>query len=209
MTTLYWCPQTRAARAMWMLEELGIDYDLKIIDVRDDVAKKDPDFLRASPMGKVPALNDGDAVLSDSAAICMYMADKYIDKGLAPALDDPRRAQYLYWMVYVPGVIEPAMAEKFSNIPANKVSHGWGDFDTMISVLEGALGGENKGPWLLGDQFTAADVMVGSTTNFLKMFNILPESVIINAYIDRCLKRPAYQRALANDLKHAFPPASS
>ncbi|UTW54959.1 glutathione S-transferase family protein [Kordiimonas sp. SCSIO 12610] len=205
MITLYWCPQTRAARAMWMLEELGVDYDLKIIDIRDEKAKVDSGFLQASPMGKVPALNDGEAVLADSAAICLYLADKYPEKALAPSVDDPLRAQYLYWMVYVPGVIEPAMAEKFSNIPPNKVSHGWGDFDTMISVLENALDGEDKGPWLLGDKFSAADVMVGSTANFLRMFNILPDSQIINDYIDRCLTRPAFERALAKDAEHALP----
>ncbi len=206
MITLYWCPQTRAARVMWMLEELGIEYELKIIDVRDEEAKSATDFLTASPMGKVPAILDGEIGLSDSAAICLYLADKYLDRGLAPSIDDPLRAQYLYWMVYVPGVIEPAMAEKFSNIPVNKVSHGWGDFDTMIAVLEDALEGDNKGPWLLGETFTAVDVMVGATANFLRMFNILPDSKRINDYIDRCLSRPAYQRALANDIAYALPP---
>lgn len=206
MITLYWCPQTRAARVMWMLEELGIEYDLKIVDIRDQAAERDAGFLAASPMGKVPALTDGAAALSDSAAICMYLADKYRDKGLAPDLDDPARAKYLYWMIYVPGVIEPAMAEKFSGSPESKLSHGWGDFATMISVLEDALGDEEKGPWIMGQEFCAADVMVGSTLNFLRMFNILPYSQILNDYIDRCLTRPAYERTLAKDAEHAMPP---
>lgn len=196
MITLYWCPRTRAARALWMLEEMGEPFDIAPIDIRNEDAKKDPAFRMASPMGKVPALSDGAAHLADSAAICLYLADKYPAAGLAPSVDDPARAQYLYWMVFTPGVLEPAMAEKFSGTTPNRLSHGWGDFDSMIETLEAGL--ENK-TWLLGDTFSAADVMVGSSAHFLKMFNILPESPIIEAYIDRCLERPAYQRAIARD----------
>lgn len=193
MITLYWCPRTRAARVVWMLEELGVDYELAHINVRDPASKTDPGFLAASPMGKVPALQDGDAKLADSAAICLYLADRYPDAKLAPAIDDPARADYLYWMVYAPGAIEPAMAEKFGGWKPNKIASGWGDFNIMIETLAKGL---ESGPWLLGERFSAADVMVGSSVYFLKAFGILPDNAVLNDYVERALARPAYQRAL-------------
>lgn len=190
---LFWCAHTRAARAVWMLEELGIEYERVEIDVRDPAAPKDPGFLEASPMGKVPALEDGDVRMAESAAICMYLADRYSPGTLAPATDDSDRGRYLYWMVYTPGVIEPAMGEKVGGWKINPGQHGWGSYESMISTLEGGL---EPGPWLLGDRFTAADVMVGSSVVFLRQFKMLPDSDILNAYADRCLERPAYQRTL-------------
>ena len=196
MITLFWCPQTRAARALWMLEELGQPFKVQQIDIRDETSKNNPMFRVASPMGKVPALMDGDVLVSESAAICLYLADRYADAGLAPAVDALGRGRFLYWMMFTPAVLEPAMAEKFGGWETNKLSHGWGDYDSMVKTLENGL---KQGPWLMGEQFTAADVMVGSSANFLKMFNILPDSPAIEAYIERCLARPAYQRALARE----------
>lgn len=196
MITLFWSPRTRAARAMWMLEELGEPFDVKTINIRDDASKSDPEFRAASPMGKVPALADGDAMLADSAAIGMYLADRYPAAGLAPAADDAARGMYLYWMVYTPGVLEPAMMEKFGGWDTDRISRGWGDFDLMIETLEKGVG---EGPWILGDTFSAADVMLGSSVFFMKQFKILPESPVLEAYLERCLARPAYQRALARE----------
>ncbi|MDH3588579.1 MAG: glutathione S-transferase family protein, partial [Gammaproteobacteria bacterium] len=191
---LLWCHRTRASRAVWLLEEAGVPYDRVYIDVRDAAAKEDPAFRAASPMGKVPALEDGEVRMADSAAIALYIADRYPAAGLAPAIDDPERGRYLYWMTYTPGVIEPAMTEKFGGWEANRGQHGWGDFDAMIETWEKAL---VPGPWLLGDRFSAADIMVGSSAVFLRMFEILPDSPVLNDYADRCLARPAYQRAMS------------
>ena len=191
---LFWCPMTRSTRAIWMLEESGLDYEPVLIDIRDRTKPRDPDFSIASPLGKVPAIADGDVKIWDSSAIALYVADKAKDANLAPALDDPLRGAYYYWMVFTPGVIEPAMAEKASGVDPNEMQNGWGSFDRMIELLENGVAG---GQWLLGDQFSAADVMVGSTANFLKMFGMLPENKTIEAYIERCLARPAYQKALA------------
>ena len=191
---LFWCPQTRSTRAIWMLEEAGVDYEPILVDIRDESAPRDPAFLRASPMGKVPALIDGDAHLWDSSAIALYIADKVPEKHLAPAIGDPKRADYYYWMVFTPGVIEPAMADKAAGGIGNKLQNGWGSFDLMIQLLEDGVSGSD---WLLGDGFSAADVVVGSTAHFLKMFGMLPENKTIEAYIDRCLARPAYQKAMA------------
>ena len=196
MISIYWCPRTRAVRAVFMAEELGVEYELVPVDIRDQASKSGAAFRAASPMGKVPAIADGEVLLADSAAICLYLADRYPEAGLAPVFDDPARGRYLYWMVFVPGVMEPAMAEKMAGWETSKFSRGWGDYDSMIETLEGGL---DPGPWLLGERFSAADVMVGSTVNFLKLFGVLPESAVLEAYCQRCLARPAYQRALAID----------
>lgn len=191
---LFWFPRTRASRAAWMLEEAGLGYERVCIDIRDAGSKSDPGFRAASPMGKVPALEDGDIALADSAAICLYIADRYASGSMAPPVDHPDRGRFLYWMFFSPGTMEPAMAEKIGGWKVNRGQHGWGDFDSMIVTLEEGL---SPGPWLLGQRFSAADVMVGSTAAFMRMFDLLPDSQVIGSYVDRCLARPAYQRAWA------------
>ncbi len=193
---LFWCPQTRASRAMWMLEEASVDYERVLIDIRDPAAPRDPDFAAASPMGKVPALLDGDVKMAESAAICLYVADRYPECGLAPPVDDARRGEYLFWLLYNPAVIEPAMSEKFRGTETNRFSNGWGDFDAMIETLERGL---QNGPWLLGETFSAADVMVGSSVIFMHGFNVLPDSAVLRAYLERCAARPGYRAAVAAD----------
>lgn len=193
---LYWSPQTRSTRALWMLEEAGVDYDLELVKVRDPRREDSKEFRAASPMGKVPALVDGKIQMSESAAICLYLADRYSSGTLAPAIDDPLRGKFLYWLMYTPAVVEPAMSEKFNGVEPNRGRSGWGDFELMIETLESGL---KKSTWILGKKFTAADVMLGSSAVFMRMFDMLPESPIISAYADRCLKRPAYQKALSID----------
>ena len=157
---LYWAPQTRSSRVVWLLEEAGVDYERVHVDIRSPDRKDSAEFRAASPMGKVPALMDGDVSMSESAAIALYVADRYCSGTLAPAIDDPARGKFLYWIMYTPAVIEPAMSEKVSKIEPNRASNGWGDFDLMIETLDAALKDKS---WLLGEQFTAADVMVGSS----------------------------------------------
>ncbi len=195
---LYWSPQTRSTRALWMLEEAGVDYDLELIEVRNPRREDTKEFRASSPMGKVPALVDGKVHMSESAAICLYLADKYSSGTLAPAIDDPLRGKFLYWLMYTPAVIEPAMSEKYNGVESNRGRSGWGDFELMIETLESGL---KKSTWILGKKFTAADIMVGSSAVFMRMFDMLPESTSIRAYADRCLKRPAYQKALSVEKK--------
>lgn len=188
---LFWAPQTRAQRGIWMLEEAGVDYEMERVELGS--ANHSAEFLAASPMGKVPALVDGDAALSESAAICIYVADRYSPGVLAPRLDDPRRGKFLYWTMYTPAVVEPAMSEKFNRVEPNRRRSGWGDFDLMIETWDAALEGRD---WILGDEFTAADVMLGSSAVFLRMFEMLPETRHLGAYADRCMARPAHRRAV-------------
>ena len=172
MIKFYWCPQTRASRILWMLEEMGEPFEIETVDLRKPETKS-AEFLAASPMGKVPAIADGPVKIADSSAIALYLADRYPACGLAPAIDDPQRGSYLYWMTFTPGVIEPAMAERFNNWEVNRGSSGWGDFDLMIEVL---VKGLEPGPWLLGKHFSAADILVGSSVYFMKLFGILPKT---------------------------------
>ncbi len=200
---LFWCPQTRASRAVWMLEETGLAYELERVDIT--APERTPDHLAASPMGKVPALEDGEVKIWDSAAICLYLADRYASGRLAPTLQDPLRARFAHWLIYSPAMIEPAMFESGLRtvVPEDAQAEafnprrlGWGSFDQTIKTWEDGLG---DGPWILGDAFSAADVMLGSSAVFLRMFGMLPESAILEAYADRCLARPAFQKARARE----------
>jgi glutathione S-transferase len=190
---LYWAPQTRSPRAFWMLEEAGVEYESELIDIRAEDRVDSEAFRAASPMGKVPAIADGQVKMSESAAICLYIADRYCSGKLAPALDDPRRGKFLYWLMYTPAVVEPAMSEKFNKVESNRGRNGWGDFDAMIQTFDDALGANE---WILGDEFSAADVMLGSSAVVLRMFGMLPSTNNLDAYADRCLARPAYEAAL-------------
>ena len=194
---LYWCPKTRAIRALWMLEELGVPYERVRIDIRDANARADRAFRAVSPMGKVPALEDGATRLWDSGAICAYLADQYPRAALAPSIGDPDRGRYLQWLMYTNAVIEPAMAEKFTNAAVSAAAHGWGSFELMLSVLRDGLA---AGPWILGARFSAADVLLGTACHFLQQFKLIDAEPAIARYVERCTGRPAFARALALDV---------
>ena len=175
-----------------MLEEAGLEYELERVDLGSP--DRSAAFLAASPMGKVPALIDGAVAMSESAAICLYVADRYAAGTLAPPVDDAQRGKFLYWTLYTPAVVEPAMSEKFNKVEPNRQRSGWGDFDLMIETFDDALSGRE---WILGAGFTAADVMLGSSAIFMRMFDMLPETKNLEAYADRCQSRPAWRRAIA------------
>jgi glutathione S-transferase len=194
MIKLYWAPKTRSIRALWMLEETGVPFERVLIDIRDQKSKSDAAFRAASPLGKVPALEDATVKINDSGAICAYLADAYPQAGLAPSIGDPLRGAYLQWLMFTNSNIEPAMAERFSKLTPNRMSHGWGDYDSVMATLRNAL---QIGPWILGERFCAADVMLGSAVYFLDLFKILAEEPALSAYLARCMARPAAQRAFA------------
>jgi glutathione S-transferase len=174
------------------MEETGQPYERVLTDISTG-AQKTLEFLSVNPMGKVPALQDGEATLAEAAAICAYVAERYPEAKLAPPLGDPRRAKYLYWLFFAPGCIEPAMVQIATKLEMNSVAAGWGDAQRVLDVLEAAL---EKGPWLLGDTFSAADIAVGSGLNFaVRLFKMVPSRPAYDRYIDRCMARPAFQRA--------------
>ena len=147
MMKLYWSPRSRSFSSLWLMEETGQPYERVLTDISTG-AQKTPEFLAINPMGKVPALKDGDSTLAEAAAICAYVAERYPEAKLAPPLGDPLRAKYLYWLFFAPGCIEPAMVQLATKIEMNSVAAGWGDAQRVFDVLDAALA---KGPWILGD----------------------------------------------------------
>jgi glutathione S-transferase len=191
MIALHHHPFSRAAGVVWALEEVGQPYELKFIDIMNN-AHKAPEFLKLNPMGKLPALTDGDAVITEGAAINLYLADRYALGKLAPAVDDPRRGTYLRWSLFAPSVIEPgsmARAQKWEFKPSQA---GWGDYDAMITAISGAVA---NGPFLLGEMFSMADVIFGGTVRFMTMFGMMTPTPEIAAYLENINARPALKRA--------------
>jgi len=192
MMQLYWSPRSRSFTALWLMEETGQPYERVLTDITTGGQRK-PEYLAINPMGKVPALKDGEATLAEAAAICAYVAERYPEAKLAPALGDPLRAKYLYWLFFAPGCIEPAMVQIATKVEMNPFAAGWGEASRVFDVLDGALA---KGPWILGENFSAADVAIGSALNFsVRLFKMVPPRPSFDAYIDRCIARPAFQRA--------------
>jgi glutathione S-transferase len=193
--TLYHHPFSRAARVLWMLEEVGVPYELKFVDFAQG-QQKSPDLLGLNAMGKIPVLVDGDTVVTESAAIALYLADRYAAGRLAPSIDDARRGTYLRWVLFAPSVIEPAAMAKLNNWAFKASQAGWGDFDAMLATIDRALA---AGDYLLGDTFSMADVVLGGTLIYMLRFKLLPASAAVVAYTDRLGKRPALQRADARN----------
>jgi glutathione S-transferase len=192
MMKLYWSPRTRSFSALWLMEETGQPYQRVLVDLSAGAQKK-AEYLAINPMGKVPALQDGDATLAESAAICAYVAERFPDSGLAPPLGDPARAKYLYWLFFAPGCIEPAMVQVATKLEMNSTAAGWGEAQRVFDVLDKAL---EKGPWILGETFSAADIAIGSGLNFaVKLFKMVPSRPSFDRYIEACAARPAFQRA--------------
>jgi len=184
---------SRAATVVWMLEELGLDYTLQHVELRTGEQRRSA-YLAQNPMGKVPLLIDGDAVVTESAAIAVYLADRYASGTLAPALDDSARGTFLRWCFYAPSVIEPGTMARASKWEFNPGSAGFGRWDDMLATIRSAIG---EGPWLLGDRFTMADVVFGGTVRWLVQFGMLPKEPAFTDYIARLEARPAFQRSAA------------
>jgi len=196
MPKLFWCPKTRSMRGLWLMEESGIPYERVQVDIRDPKSRTDPEFLSASPMSKVPALIDGPVRISDSGAMCIYIADAYPQSELAPPIGHPDRGAFLQWTLFTNSNLEPAMAEKVSGMTPNRSRNGWGDYDSTMKTLRDALE-KGKGPFILGEKFCAADVMLGAHLYFMFLFKLLDEAAepVFKAYADRCVARPAAQTA--------------
>jgi glutathione S-transferase len=191
---LYYAPRSRAFRALWFLEELGRPYRIALVDFAKG-EHKGPEFLKLNPMGKLPTVVDQGLAVAESGAILMHLADKYSAGGLAPRPDDAKRADYLRWLFFAVGVMEPAFGEKFfkwEDIPRSRAA--WGSFADMEKVVTDALA---PGPFLLGDEFTAADVLVCANLHWGTVFKLFPEEGAIADYVARCAARPALKRARA------------
>jgi glutathione S-transferase len=195
--TLYHAAPSRSSITHWMLEEIGEPYDLHLLNMKNDDQRK-PEYLAINPMGKVPALKHGDTVITESAAICTYLADEFPRAKLNVPIGDPRRGVYLKWLFFGPSCIEPAITDRAfpRKEEARRGALGYGDLDTTMDVV---AKGVAKGPYLLGEQFTAADIVIGSTLRWGTMFKLIPERPEFTAYVARLVERPALQRSEAKD----------
>ena len=200
MLTLYHSPQSRSTRPRWLLEELGVPYEVKLVRL-DAGEQKAPGYLKLNPNGTVPTLVDGDLVLWESAAICEYLADKYADRGFAPAVGTAERGKYYQWIHYAMSTIEPPLLMVFLHsirLPEAErvpqiVDAARERLDAALAVVNDALAGRE---WMLGSQFTVADVMIGSTLSWAQRMGIIGDGhPNTQAYVARCMARPAMQRA--------------
>lgn len=189
---LYYAPQSRAFRTLWFLEELGRPYRLKMLDLNKGDHKR-PEFLKINPMGKVPVVSDQGVAIAETGAIMCHLADRYSPGELAPLIEDPARADYLKWMFFAAGVMEPAFGEKFFKWDVSPRRVAWGSFGDMEKTVTGAVRGDG---WLLGEKFTAADVFVASNLHWGLMFDLFPKDGPVAAYVARSAARPALKRAL-------------
>ncbi|WP_376096326.1 glutathione S-transferase family protein [Roseomonas sp. CCTCC AB2023176] len=201
---LHHAPRSRSGRILWLLEEASAPYDLVWHSLAQGTHKRD-DYLLKNPHGKVPTLEDrgpegawGDVIITESAAICAYLADLLPEARLAPAVGTRARASYATWMAYANGVLEPAMADqafpRAKTAPASAL--GWPAFSEAVARVEGALA---RGPWLLGSHFSAADVMVGALLAWVVGWGMLQPGPNVSRYLAEMEARPARQRALARE----------
>jgi glutathione S-transferase len=191
--TFYTNPQSRGQIVRWMLEETGAPYDTVVLDY--GTTMKAPEYLAINPMGKVPAIKHGNIVVTEGAAICAYLADQFPASNLAPESQDPLRGMYYRWLFFGAGPLEMAVTAKLMNweVPEGRsATVGFGDYGTTLDTLEMAL---TPGPWICGDQFTAADVYVGAAIIWGMMFGTVEKRPLFEAYATRLQARPAAQRA--------------
>ena len=194
MLKLYHSPQTRSSRMIWLLEEIGAPYEIDYLDIRAEGGL--PESYRAiHPLKKVPALDHDGEIVTESAAICLYLSDAFPAAGLGPGAGEPGRGAYLSWLAYYAGVVEPALMVKAVGATGfSPLSAAWGDPDLMLKRLEDTLA---AGPYVLGERFTTVDVLIGST--FQWAGRLLPKTEAVEAYKARLMSRAAFLRSLEKD----------
>jgi len=194
--TLYHAPQTRSSGVRILLEELGAPHTLDVLDLQSGRGRE-PAYLRINPLGKVPALRHGEALITEQAAIYLYLADQFPERGLAPPIGDPLRGPYLRWMVFYGSSFEPAVVDRaLQREPGPKAMSPYGDFDAVLRTVVEAL---TPGPYLLGERHSAADVLWGAALGWTTGFKLVPEETAIMAYLARVNARPAVRKIMAEE----------
>jgi glutathione S-transferase len=198
LITLYHSPQTRSGSIVWLLEELEVPYQTKLVDFRraDGTGSKDP--ANPHPHGKVPTLLDDGETVFEGSAIALFLTDKYRNKKLGPAVGEPKRGEYLSWLAYRPGVMEPAIISRRFDIKHVYGAMGWAPADEVEEVLNEHLATRK---YLLGDDFSAVDILIGGGVHFMFMAKMFKETPVMKAYADRCIDRPAYRKMMDKDKK--------
>jgi glutathione S-transferase len=195
--TLFHSPQCRSVSALTLLEELGAPYQLKVLNMKAGEQRKAP-YLAINPLGKVPAILHGDALITEQVAIFIYLADLFPEAGLAPALNDPSRGPYLRWLVYYAACYEPGLVDKaMKREPAPLATSPYGDFDSMLGTVTSQL---QASPYLLGDKVSAADILWGIALHWGMMFKLVPETPAVLEYTQRVCSRPSFVKVSERDV---------
>lgn len=177
---------------LWMLEETGVPYHLELLRLQKGEQKR-PEYLAINPMGKVPAIRHRGIVVTEVSAICAYLADAFPQADLAPPPGDLNRGPYFRWLFFAPSCIEPAMTDKaFNRPPVTPSTVGYGDYDNVLDTVSSAV---SNAKYVAGEQFTAADLVLGSTLDFGMTFGIIPKRDEFTAYVGRLSQRDAYKRS--------------
>jgi glutathione S-transferase len=189
--TLFYSPQTRSLGALTLLEELGADYKIKYLNMKEGEHKK-PEFLAINPMGKVPTIVHEGSVVTEQVAIYIYLADLFAEANLAPPLNHPQRGPYLRWMAFYGSSFEPAVVDKaMKREPGRPAMTPYGDYETMLKTFTDHL---SKNTYFLGEKFSAVDVLWGSALNWMLMFKLVPEMPVIKKYVEQFAARPSQGR---------------
>lgn len=195
--TFHYAPQSRAFGTRVLLEELGVPYDLHVLDIRAGEQLK-PNYLAVNPMGKVPAISHRGVVVTEQAAIALYLGDLFSEAGMAPAIGDPRRGAYLRWMVFYGSSFEPALVDhalKRPPLPRNNAPYA--DYETVVAIVNEQAG--RTSPFWLGEHFSVADVLWGSALLWVTSFGIFEKTPEVAAYVERVTSRPAFRKAQADE----------
>jgi glutathione S-transferase len=193
MITLYHHPRTRSSRFIFLLEELGTPYEIhRITNLRRPDGSGGVDPENPHPHGKSPALKDGDTLVFESTAIALYLTDKFPQNGLGPVMGDPKRGAYLSWLAYYAGVMEPAWMSAYMKWDIPRGTAGWVKTDEVMALVNATL---EKSPYILGDKFSAVDILIGTTFKMFMGSPLLEKTELLDGYVNRILARPAYAPA--------------
>ncbi len=195
MLTIHHAPQSRSSRILWLLEEVGATYTIALTSIPRPDGSGAPDPTNPHPDKKVPALVDDGTLVTESAAIVLYLTDKFPGAGIGPAVGDPMRGPYLSWLAYYAGVMEPVATLEFAGIADNpaviRTFRGRAEMNARV------LSALSAGPWVLGERFSGADILIASMGQFSR--SLLPAGDVVDAYLARASARPALARARAKD----------
>jgi len=196
MIKLYHAPRSRSSRFIFLLEELGASYEIAKVSIRRGDGSGALDDDNPHPHGKVPVIRDGDTIVYESAAIALYLTDKFPAAGIGPVIGDPKRGAYLTWLAYYAGVMEPAWMSAFMKTDVPRGTAGWVKTDEVMALINATL---EKSPYILGEKFSAADILIGTTFQLFLGSPLLPKTDLLQAYVQRVIERPAYARAQARE----------
>jgi len=196
MITLYHAPRSRSSRFIFLLEELGVPYEIAKVNIRRGDGSGALDSGNPHPHGKVPVIRDGETVVYESAAIALYLTDKFPAAGIGPVVGDAKRGAYLTWLAYYAGVMEPSWTSAFMKTEVPRGTAGWVKTGEVMDLVNSTLA---KSPYILGEKFSAADILIGTTFKLFMGSPLLPKTDLLEAYVQRVVGRPAYARAAAKD----------